>query len=135
MICYLYTSVSCYAIIHNGYVCSGTQRGRYVWHELCTLFGDYAISTPYHSPGRPRTLVPMLCILREMPQDNFACSCLASSQQTSPLQMISSRTTSVAALFSSAMPLHTRQTPERGNNVANMRAEHRTAVRSTSLVT
>ena len=135
MICYLYTSVSCYAIIHNGYVCSGTQRGRYVWHELCTLFGDYAISTPYHSPGRPRTLVPMLCILREMPQDNFACSCLASSQQTSPLQMISSRTTSVAALFSSALPLHTRQTPERGNNVANMRAEHRTAVRSTSLVT
>ena len=50
VICYHYTSVSCYAIIYNGFGDSGIQRGRYVWLELCTLFGDYATSTPHHSP-------------------------------------------------------------------------------------
>ena len=29
VICYHYTSVSCYAIIYNGFGDSGTQRGRY----------------------------------------------------------------------------------------------------------
>ena len=135
MICYVYTSVSCYAIIYNGYGDSGIQRGRYVWHELCTLFGDYATSTPHHSPRWPRTLVLMWCILREMPSDNFACSCRTASQQTSTLQMVSSRTTWVAALFPSALPLHTQPFQEQGYNVVRMRAEHRTSVRSTSLVT
>ena len=61
-------------------------------------------------------------------------SCLASSQHTSPQPTISARTTLVAALFPSAMPLHTRQTSERGSNVVFMRAKHRTTVRSTPLV-
>ena len=50
VICYVYTSVSCYAIVYNGFGDSGIQRGRYVWLELCTLFGDYATSTPHHLP-------------------------------------------------------------------------------------
>ena len=50
VICYHYTSVSCYAIVYNGFGDSGIQRGRYVWLELCTLFGDYATSTPHHAP-------------------------------------------------------------------------------------
>ena len=135
VICYHYTSVSCYAIIYNGFGDSGIQRGRYVWLELCTLFGDYATSTPHHSPKWSRTKVPTMCLWREMPQDNFACSCRTASQQTSTLQMISSRTTSVAALFPSALPLHTQPFQEQGYNVVRMRAQHRTSVRSTSLVT
>ena len=35
-----------------------------------------------------------------MPQDNFACSFLTASQQTSPLQMMSSRTTSSGGTIS-----------------------------------
>ena len=78
---YNYTSVSCYAVIYTGYGCSGTQRGRCVWHELCTLFGDCATSTQHHSSQRPRTSTPVLClIVRESVQDSFARSCQTSSQ-------------------------------------------------------
>ena len=118
VICYLYTSVSGYAIIYTGYGCSGTQRGRYVWHELCTLFGDYATSTQHRSPQQPRTLTPLLCLLRELLQDNFACSCQASSQQASSRQTMCSRTILVPAPFTGALPLHTRACSRAGQRPA-----------------
>ena len=108
MICYNYTSVSCYVIIYTGNGCSGIQGGRCVWRELCTLFGDYATSTQHHSSQRPWTPTPLLCLLREPIPDSFACSCQASSQQTSSLQTMSSRSILVAALFTGVLPLHTR---------------------------